>query len=221
MSRDFSDFNGQDSHQCSQEEDQTIDDNNDECEEATTLSGSPIFDDYTTDEQDFIGNNEESVNSNRNSGEFRTQIEDNQSCDQIHEDLDTEEEVVETGEEALNEAISDNTISDTINSSEKQHNLSSNPVPTSGSVPKPTVRTIVPAIEVMPAPADDRNCGQNSGHNSNTNGTESQEVSHRRLERVGHPKNHRRTVSIGKHLIMSFDSITINSKIIEIFSNKM
>ena len=52
-----------------------------------------------------------------------------------------------------------------------------------GSQPKPCPRT---TFESMPVPTD-----------SGALGSEAQETSHRRLERVGHHKNHRRTVSIG------------------------
>lgn len=205
LSRDFDEYtNGQNNCQISPEEDQTVDDNDDECEETEpTLSVSPLFDDCPTDDQEL---NED---SNHNSIEVLNQSEDNARSRQ---DLD-DEELVEQG--VTDQTTSDNTVSDTNNSEEQQNgstvshslpqNLCSNSSSADSPLPKPTVRTIVPAIEVMPAPTDDQNCGQNSGHNSSSNPmNDCQEVSHRRLERVGHPKNHRRTVSIGKEFITSF-----------------
>jgi hypothetical protein len=158
------------------------------------LSASPILEDNSYEQE---------INDNMNnsvltlSEDFVINTNENQIIDQNGrrvEDEEHEEQEEEETEEELDEnngvlVNSDIPISDTNNEVQQEvmtstsSDLSTN-IKSVDNRDESSAKRTVPSIQVM----------TNDEELVNDN----QEVSHRRLERVGHPKSHRRAVSIGK-----------------------
>jgi hypothetical protein len=158
------------------------------------LSASPILEDNSYEQE---------INDNMNnsvltlSEDFFINTNENQIIDQNGrrvEDEEHEEQEEEETEEELDEnngvlVNSDIPISDTNNEVQQEvmtstsSDLSTN-IKSVDNRDESSAKRTVPSIQVM----------TNDEELVNDN----QEVSHRRLERVGHPKSHRRAVSIGK-----------------------
>ncbi len=158
------------------------------------MSASPILEDNSYEQE---------INDNMNnsvltlSEDFVINTNENQIIDQNGrrvEDEEHEEQEEEETEEELDEnngvlVNSDIPISDTNNEVQQEvmtstsSDLSTN-IKSVDNRDESSAKRTVPSIQVM----------TNDEELVNDN----QEVSHRRLERVGHPKSHRRAVSIGK-----------------------
>ncbi len=158
------------------------------------MSASPILEDNSYEQE---------INDNMNnsvltlSEDFFINTNENQIIDQNGrrvEDEEHEEQEEEETEEELDEnngvlVNSDIPISDTNNEVQQEvmtstsSDLSTN-IKSVDNRDESSAKRTVPSIQVM----------TNDEELVNDN----QEVSHRRLERVGHPKSHRRAVSIGK-----------------------
>jgi hypothetical protein len=174
-------------------------DNDNDCDN-TTLSASPILEDnsYEQEINDYMNNSvitssEDCIINSNNENQIIDQnghrVEDEQHDEEQEdeEEEETEEELDENNGVLVN---SDTPISDTNNEVQQEvvmtstsSDLSTN-IKSVDNIDESSTKRTVPSIQVM----------TNDEELVNDN----QEVSHRRLERVGHPKSHRRAVSIGK-----------------------
>ena len=152
-------------------------------EDSNTRNESSPEDEPTIDDNEC----EETITLN--ASPFFEETDDNTTTDLPEQQSDSEQLsdrllAEESDRLSPDQTTSDTTAEDCVQSS-------------TGSQPKPCPRT---TFESMPVPTD-----------SGALGSEAQETSHRRLERVGHHNNHRRTVSIGPTLSSVHSSLRESS----------